>query len=332
MNITFLTKYPIIKNNEGLYSPGASARLRVISPALELIKYGHHVRITTIPNEQRKIDFDNDSDLYILSKITNPVHLEQIFNFFEFNKDKLLIIDICDNRFETDIYHKLFVNLVDISKGVFCNSLAMSKIIEKHSKNKKIEILPEPIEGDELSRKKIDTQNVRLLWFGHQDGLIQLIKNYQKIQSISQVHSLHVVTSPTKEVLLWLHQINSNPENSLPVIFSPWSINGLRNAAKITDISILPGSNENFWLTKSPNRLLQSLWYGLRVAAFPFDSYLNFKDHICIDSKIEGAILKAINLHPNSEYKNMLNSAHTPNAIGKAWSLSILNIVKEQNT
>jgi hypothetical protein len=325
MKITFLTKYPIIKNEANLYSPGASARLRVISPALELIKFGHHVSITTIPDEQSNIKFENDSDLYILSKITNPKHLNQIASFFEINKDKQLIIDICDNRFETDIYHALFVKLVALSTAVFCNSVAMSKIISKYSNHKAIEILPEPIEGEQLIRKELDPKNVRLLWFGHQDGLFQLKKSYQQIQSLSQIRSLHLVTAPTNDVLLWLDQINNSSKNRLPLIFSPWSINGLRNAASISDISILPGSNDSFWLTKSPNRLLQSLWYGLRVAAFPFDSYLNYKDHICLNKDIEKAILNSIDSHPEAEFMNMLNSTFSNVAIGKNWNDSLIN-------
>jgi hypothetical protein len=325
MKITFLTKYPIMKNGANLYSPGASARLRVISPALELIKFGHQVSITTIHNEQSSIKFENDSDLYILSKITNPKHLNQIASFFELNKDKRLIIDICDNRFEMDIYHALFVKLVALSAAVFCNSVAMSKIISKYSTHQAIEILPEPIEGEQLIRKELDPENVRLLWFGHQDGLFQLKKNYQQIQSLSQIRSLHLVTAPTNDVLLWLDQINNSSKNRLPLIFSPWSINGLRNAASISDISILPGSNDSFWLTKSPNRLLQSLWYGLRVAAFPFDSYLNYKDHICLNKDIEKAILNSIYSHPESECMNMLNSTFSNVAIGKSWNDSINN-------
>jgi hypothetical protein len=329
MKITFLTKYPIIKNGANLYSPGASARLRVICPALELIKFGHHVSITTIPNEQSSIKFENDSDLYILSKITNPKHLNQIAIFFELNKDKQLIIDICDNRFETDIYHELFIKLVAISSAVFCNSLTMANIISKYSDHKIIEILPEAIEGNQLHRKPIDPNNVRLLWFGHQDGLFQLKKNLQKIQSLPQIHSLHLVTAPTNDVLLWLDQINNNSANSLPVIFSPWSIIGLRKAASISDISILPGSNDSFWVTKSPNRLLQSLWYGLRVAAFPFDSYLNYKEHICLNEDIKKAILNSIECHPSTEYINMINSNFSNLAIGKAWNYSLLKTIKQ---
>jgi hypothetical protein len=326
MKITFLTKYPILKNDGGLYSPGASARLRVISPALELIKFGHHVKITSIPNEQTNINFNNDSDLYILSKITNPSHLNQIASYFEINKDKRLIIDICDNRFETNIYHSLFVKLVEMSTAVFCNSLAMSKIISKYSNHKFIDILPEPIEGDQLLRKELDPDNVRLLWFGHQDGLFQLKKNYQQIQSMTQIRSLHIVTAPTNEVLSWIDQINNSSKNRLPLIFNPWSINGLRNAASISDISVLPGSNDNFWLTKSPNRLLQSLWYGLRVAAFPFDSYLNYDKYICLDFNIVNAITKSITNYPEADYINIINSTYSKKSIGEIWNSSINKI------
>jgi hypothetical protein len=96
----------------------------------------------------------------------------------------------------------------------------------------------------------------------------------------------------------------------------------------VADVAVLPGSDDDFWRTKSPNRMLQALWYGLRVAAYPFPSYRDYASHCSLDKDTSNALRTALMDHPETDVWADLKRLHSRESVGTAWERALLKIVE----
>lgn len=328
MKITFVSKYSFDKAPDGrVTSGGASARLRVAEPAMILHRLGHVVRLKTIPPEATDFQPDFHNELVVVSKIIEPAILDKLASLALAGLP--VVVDICDNRLNHPVFGQALCRLVAASLGVFCNTAEMARVVDKAVPGKLIRVLTEPVEGEVLPRKALAVNGARLLWFGHQDGLPQLQRAYPSYcQALAgRPASLQILCGATPEVLRWVAQTNEFSGGLVPVSFSPWAPRALREACRISDIALLPGSEEEFWLTKSPNRLLQALWYGLRVAAHPFPSYRPYADHCVLDADPAAALVRALTEHPETNVQAQLAQECSSEAVGRAWACAIEELV-----
>lgn len=329
MQITFVSKYPFERRSDGsVTSAGASARLRILEPALFLSGRGHKVNLVTIPPGAHDPKFQVAGDVVVVSKIIEPGALERLAEVADRGAVPF-VTDICDNRLNHPVFGPPLRRLAAASQRVFCNTDVMAEVIRSAVPRVPVDVLHEPVEGEPLPRKPLLTGVTKLLWFGHQDGLPQLQRDYAALCSLTQerAFSLQVVCGVTPEVLRWVASTNEATSSTIPVSFVPWSPKALREACRVADIAVLPGSDDEFWRTKSPNRLVQALWYGLRVAAFPFPSYLPYGQYSNLDRDITAAVRKAVECDRDTDVLGEIGWRHSRESVGEAWERALVRVV-----
>lgn len=324
MNITFITKYGISKLENGkLYSSGASARLRVIVPATHLSQEGHSVQILTIQPGQKLEPSQINGEVIVISKIIDPNVLDDILAL----PNKKIILDLCDNRLEnTEIGNKLSQV---IKKSALCiaNTEEMHKKINQHKPNTAI-IISDPVEGLKQTPyiPENDTKRIKLVWFGHQDGFLVLTQKIPEIveKNPEKLFSLNVITGITNEICHWVHQFNKT-NSKVYITLTQWSENATLNGCLHSDVVIIPSTLTEFNLTKSPNRLLQGLWFGKSVAAYPLPSYKPYNGFAYLDENIGSAIKKVVEDTSSSRLdkiyrgQNLVEKYHSREIISTQW-------------
>ena len=329
MHLTFISKYSFERTAGGhITSSGASARLRVTEPAIVLHRLGHSVRLKTVSPgfSDFVVDFREDN-VVVVSKIIDPEILHKLSALAEGGLP--VVVDICDNRINHPIVGSALRRLISASKGAFCNTMEMARVVNEAVPGKRVWVLPEPVEGALLPRKPLPVEGpLRLLWFGHQDGLPQLQRAYPLLCQLAQERpmSLSVVCGVTPDTIRWVSQTNDAAESAIPISFVPWGVRALREACRTSDIAVLPGSDEEFWRTKSPNRLLQALWFGLRVAAHPFPSYTAYGAHCVLDADPAAALARAIEAHPATDVHKILARECSSLAVGQKWAVALQQV------
>ena len=329
MKITFISKYPFERRSDGsLTSGGASARLRILEPALFLSGRGHQVNLLTIPPEERDPKLKLGDDVVVVSKIIDPVALERLAEAAE-RREIPFVTDICDNRLDHPTFGPPLRRLAAASQATFCNTEEMARVVTERVPGVHVEVLHEPVEGDPIQRKPGLGHPIKLIWFGHQDGLPQLQRDYPSISRFGEERAvvLQIMCGATPDVLRWVNLTNESTSAAVPVSFAPWGPRALREACRVADVAVLPGSDDDFWRTKSPNRMLQALWYGLRVAAYPFPSYRDYGSHCSLDKDISMAVGKALTEHPETDVWADLKRLHSRESVGAAWERTLLRAV-----
>jgi len=325
MRIIFVSKYPFERSQDGsVTSAGASARLRILEPAVFLSTRGHKVNLVTIQPEARDPQIEVDGDVVVVSKVIEPLALKRLAEVAERGVVPF-VTDICDNRLNHPVFGPPLRRLAAASRRVFCNTDVMAEVIRSAVPGVPVDVLHEPVEGEPLPRKPLPTGVVRLLWFGHQDGLPQLQRDYAALCELARerAFSLQIVCGVTPEVLRWVAITNDSAISTIPVSLVPWSPRALREACRVADIAVLPGSDDEFWRTKSPNRLVQALWYGLRVAAFAFPSYLAYEQYSNLDRDITAAVRKALECDRGADVLGEIGWRHSRESVGEAWERTL---------
>lgn len=329
-NLLWITFAPVRNHNGIMTSDLASARYRVIIPARFLATRGYQQTFFTTPEEP---DIDEyaphfiKQDVIIFSKSFN-IYNEQIADLAKQHGVKI-IYDICDNHFESHNLAKHYKNMVSLADTIVVNTSSMAEIIGQHTSRQAV-IVPDPYEGEQHAPCfHPDPKDLNLLWFGSHTNLDSLQAMLPEFVPLSRniPLKLHIVTTPEVGIEQFCEQFNTQ-ELNFQLKFSAWSVEVTQHAIQNTDIVVIPSMSDKRKVVKSPNRLIESLWGGRFVVAYPLPSYQEFSDWAWVNENLPNGITWALQ-NPTQVVKNIQKGQHhiaqyfSPQRIGSLWEKAI---------
>ena len=259
----------------------ASHRLRgeLISNALS--EHGYDSKILKDWNEVDK------NTIVIFLKHTLPESIIRAKSLGAFT-----VYDLCDNKFDEEETYHLCCAAADI---VSANSENM-KISIKENTGKDSIVMPDPFERPKLDPKFSPGKDIKLLWFGSQSslGLFPLVEVWERLEKELVNYNFTMIMSKPdrlrnkmikrKDAGIIDSCINFN---KIQMHDWDWDLQG--QFLKECDIVLIPVNTDNYrTITKSANRVIDSLISGRFVVTSPLESYLEFKDYTWQGDYIEG--------------------------------------------
>jgi SAM-dependent methyltransferase len=329
----------------------ASNRYRVLLPGIELQARGHRIHIVN-PEPGTATPISPDVNVVIVGKFTNPdlkrleEHVAAALAYAE-QARRLgirIIVDICDNHFDDPVRGEFARDMLQMADAVVAGSAAMGEVVRRYSALPQ-RTIPDPVEGPRgepalaagiwqapswWSRlrgagKRDSPRPLRLLWFGHQSGLLSLEAALPEIEALSVQGpiELEVVCAPgfTAEAMCSDHA----RAGGLTMRFSAWSAEQTWRSLQRADVVIIPGDrNDEKRSVKTENRLVESLWAGRYVVANPIQAYQRFEDCAWISEDLATGIRSAVRnpelaMAQIARGQTLIQASYLPQAIGTQW-------------
>ncbi|HEY9276692.1 MAG TPA: methyltransferase domain-containing protein [Methylotenera sp.] len=279
----------VIKNEGGnKTSTLASARYRVLAPALELEKAGWNSEFVNEAYAQAMGGWGSNvpqkGDTVIISKVFTDfsVKLAQDAK----NRGATVITDFCDNFLAHPQRGPLQHALLAIADYVTASTPAMAEAIQATGKNVDA-IIADPVDFSKGAIKFGPNKVLQLLWFGHVVNIDTLIKWLPQLTEYAQQQplALNIVTTLTNDI----SDIQKFIPEGLQVEYTPWSEAATVEALANCDLVVIPTLDNDIKKAKSSNRLLETLWSGRFVVAGNLPSYASFANSAWVgDDLIEG--------------------------------------------
>lgn len=241
---------------ESLYSPLASERYRIINPSEELHKLGHEINMNFEPVRGSKTDV-----VFMGKFLTSPKPwLDTIAEYKDMGAK--IVWDICDNYLDQYTKSAEFSTLLKMTDRFTCPSMEMKKLLDSYfSGSVPVHYIPDAPELEWSSHYEMPTKHC--LWFGNTKNLECFFK-----ADFTPSTTLQLITSQNAAKLIDQLQIKAN------VCFTPWSLENVRKALNASTVTLIPAKLDDPWyLTKSANRALESLWCGVPVLASRIPEY-----------------------------------------------------------
>jgi hypothetical protein len=294
MRITYVTFGSYSPKSDGnLTSDFASARYRVLIPAKYLEDQGHQIEISSVHSgevTQQAID-SVDADVVIFMKSYFKID-SGLAKRAQANGAKV-VLDLSDNHFANPKYGAPCKEMADLADLITCTTPKMAEVAAQHTATP-CTVIDDPYEGPagEAGFAPGPAQ-LKLLWFGHSSNLVSMIPCIQDFPRIAQQYPLHLTL--VSEQVGGMHQfcgiLNQARPGRLSASLTTWSTDALWQALKETDLVIIPSANAETLLTKSPNRVFESLRAGRMVVAQPLPSYEQFSPWIRIQPSLSDGVL-----------------------------------------
>jgi glycosyltransferase involved in cell wall biosynthesis len=333
MRVTWLTKDNLIQGPNGRPTSGmASVRYRCLLPAeylaqqkidITIISHNPHAKAT--PGQI----IESHPDLLVVGKFHDADTLHLVRHA---KKAGIRIIaDFCDNYFDNPKTGPFYRELSDFADTIISSTPQMAAIIRDRT-GKESRTISDPFEGQRCA-PRLPTQNnsLRLLWFGNQPNLVTLAPAIAELQTFSQKHAvdLTIISNDTPHTQSWFEEQKNLCPPSLRLHFKPWSLAIMPQALRDADAVIIPSLANDFQTAKSPNRVIESLWAGLPVVAYPIPSYLEFDAYTFLDTSIASGLHRLLGEKPENTQRMIENgqrhiqSHYTPEIIGNYWHMAL---------
>lgn len=326
MKITYITIAPIYQKDGALTSDMASARYRVILPAIQLVRCGHQVEILTVPPSgwTPSLASQVSADCVIFSKSFDES--DQILVESLVARGVRVLLDLCDNHFDDPTLGPHLKKMAQYDIGIIASTVKMAEIIKAHTDKDAI-VIGDPIEGPRNEPAfEPRLPFLKTLWFGHHGNLGSLKKILPELQQFSAdiPISLTVLTNPVAGLKDDLERINQTSAGRFNIDLVPWSLEATWKALSETNIVLTPALDDEKNSVKSPNRLVESLWAGRFVVAHPIPAYGLFDSAAWIGNSITEGICFAL-ANPEKVVQRIakgqqLVASHLSNyQIGQRW-------------
>ena len=266
---------------DGMFSDVASVRYRALIPAKELTARGHHASVIGLDrgcfNNVR--DQIADADFVVFRRNhSNPECSEQMLREMTAQGVKTLF-DISDDSF-SDEFGPHFLRMSAQAGTIVTASANLQEIVRRHAKRESI-VVGDPFEGRRGEARWLPGRDrLKALWFGNGANIPSLQAAFPALLNAGNSHpiDLRIVTHyPGLERAC--KEFNGRYRHRLSLRYAEWSIKETASSLAATDFVLIPAMPDARWtLAKSPNRIIESLWAGRFVVAYPIPSYLEFKD------------------------------------------------------
>lgn len=238
------------------------------------------------------------------------------------------VFDVCDNKFDED---ENLIPCCQEADYITCNSHIMSMQISQRF-NKNAYVIPDPFERPLLPVNFNPGPIIKLLWFGSGSslGYVNWVDVWKELQSRIKHYQLDIISSKaTRFKEKTITRINKDKENYggidiSKINFHEWDYNLQGKLLQQTDIVILPIDTTHYrTITKSANRVVDSLASGKFVITNKLDSYKEFSDYIWTKDLSKGINWALSNQDSvNKMVKNgqdYVESHYSINTISNTW-------------
>ena len=292
MKINYITFGSLHRDERGqVTSSMASARYRILLPAREIGRLGHEVNIHATDEsfwrEQRYRQLEGDVTVFCKSFDTRNETLARALQ----QAGQTVALDICDNHFEHPVHGAHFRRMVEIADCIVASTVKMAEIIHDRTGRRAL-VIGDPVEGVRgTARFNPDRRPLRALWFGHPLNLDSLFAGLPDLASACArcPMELAIVTAIIpglrEQVLEW-----NSSHSSLQLFLAPWSPETAVVCLRECDVVLIPSLSDNTKIVKSPNRLLEGIWAGRPVLAYPLPSYTEFQDYAILHTHLGSAL------------------------------------------
>jgi len=158
------------------------------------------------------------------------------------------------------------------------NEALQNALSFEYSIQAEIVVVDDALEFQPVKPKKnrLQEDKINVLWFGHPSNahfLCEFLEVWPKSETPAEL--LIVSSQPTLETLAAYRFRKAPP---IDIKFMPWSPKNLPQAAKQSDLTIIPSSVHSDKKFVSNNRLVTALALGLPTLATPLPSYQEFTE------------------------------------------------------
>lgn len=191
-----------------------------------------------------------------------------------------VFLDYTDNHLGFDSsMSRFYESAIKEVDGCIVPSQGMAALLSS-GWNGPISIIEDPVEVYAFPPKELAGQPTTLLWFGHSSNIDFLINFLSSGFNIGDHIRLIVLSNEAG----LNHFASSNLVSPAKIEFNLalWSIENMVEAAKISDMCIIPSDLSNpKKMGASANRLITALTLGLPTAADNLPSYREFSNYYC---------------------------------------------------
>ncbi|MFC4161790.1 methyltransferase domain-containing protein [Chitinimonas lacunae] len=323
MNIAFFSFADIEAVDGRLTSDVASARYRVIQPALQLMRQGHSVKLRKQPVQPEQ----DGIDVAVISKSFDGRNESGVAALKA--RGVRVVFDVSDNHFVHPQLGPHYQALAEMADAIVVPTTAMAQAVRQHCRREAV-VISDPVEGDRAEPCfRPSFPQLELLWFGHPTNLDSLDASLNDLRQLAQRLPLRltIVTSPTGELSKAIGQLNSQPGNFRCRLL-PWSTESMAEHLAAADLVVLPTLDDPAKAVKSPNRLIEALWAGRAVVTQPQPAHQEFAEFVFIAPTLSAGIEQALAAREQVESRILAGQRHiarhySPYRIGRDW-LSLL--------
>ena len=326
MRILFVTMASVGQGPAGPTSMYASARYRVIIPALQLGRLGHTVQIATVaPGPLPPAFLQTPCEVLVLSKSYLPEH-EPLVSAMR-ARGVRIVADYCDDHFERPDIGPWFTQLARIADVVVASTEAMAESVRRHSGRDAV-VITDPVEGPRgVPRFEPKLPALRVLWFGHPTNLPSLANRAGELRELAArvPVSLEILTAPDAYAQQLVAQLAAQDPARIAVRITTWSLEATWKALEAADVVWIPVADAPGKAVKSPNRLVESLWAGRLVVADAIPAYQPFVDLVPIGTGLAAGVERALADPRGSEERirqaqRRIAREHSAFECGRRWA------------
>lgn len=267
----------------GKFSEGrASHRLRGKHIAENLIKKGYDAYYGSKAGKIKQ------NDITVFLKNSSPELIQEAKKI-----GSMTVYDVCDNKFDED---DLLIPCCQEAEFITCNSNVMRQQIENRFKKNAI-VIPDPFERPVLPANFSPERIVKLLWFGSGSslGYVDWVTVWRDLETKLKNYKLDIISSKSirfKEKTqrrIIKNESGYQGINLDKIQFHEWTWDLQGELLKQCDMVILPVDiNHHRTITKSANRLVDSLASGKFILTSRLDSYREFSDYTWNKDLVKG--------------------------------------------
>jgi SAM-dependent methyltransferase len=334
-SIQFLTSVPISRHEGGFHSDLASARYRVITPALQLARRGHKVDLAQIQLDANGVIDPTriSAEVVVISKSLNPPLGQRLAQDLK-AAGKTVVVDQCDNYFDHAVRRDRFrtnnIAMCDLADVVIASTPTLAEAIRHHTGRQAV-VISDPVEGPRGEpRLEPRFPRVRLLWFGHPSNwpTIEAIIPRLRELAVRTPLELTVVTTPIRQITAFLGSMEGLESSRFQLRVKPWSVAMVWESLAQSDIVLIPSGESDFHAAKSPNRLAEALWAGRHVVAHPVPSYEAFREYVWLGEDLVAGIEAAVESASEIPARLQIGQTyvarhHSPHVIGMEWERAL---------
>lgn len=172
---------------------------------------------------------------------------------------------------------------------------------------------------------------VRLAWFGNlgpmsldalASGLIQAVRGVR-----DRAVTVEIVAGEQRAALVdQLCTMLAEAHPALKTVFTPWSVEGTRQAIAAADMVVLPQDTASEWAqVKSHNRLVETLRGGRLAIASPIASYVEMERFAWVGDDLAAGVAWALGHPAEAEARiaagqRYVEGRFAPSLIGRKWA------------
>lgn len=314
MQVTWLTSGEIAIKEGKPVSHFASARYRICIPAIELSRQGVTSHLLSLPHvpDVHEAARAIAGDILVVSKSLDA-RTELIVEVAK-SRGIPIVVDFCDNHFDHPALGSHYERLAELADAIVVNTPAMNRVIEWVTGRAAV-VVVDPYEGPRgVPRFAPPVGTLRMVWFGnvvHAELLLRFLRAMAPLESLARAIEFELVTELTSSFLAQVDTLRARlAQHGVRLITTAWSISSTWNALAAADLAVIPSEDSDEARVKSPNRLIESLWAGRAVAAYPLPAYKEFAAWTYLAKDLNQAIGKLL-INSSAAVENQIAQAQT---------------------